>query len=68
MFVHNFFKNKTDFLSVATSTIDEKQNTKLILTHSDLTKFSFYIQAFVDKSDIRIHGSDICLRHLMANI
>ena len=65
IFVQNFFKNKTDFLSVATSTSDEKQNKKLILTNSDLTKFSFSIQAFVDKSDIMIHGSDICLRHLL---
>ena len=36
-----------------------------VLTNSDLTKFSFSIQAFVDKGDIMIHGSDICLRHLL---
>ena len=62
--------------------INEKQNTKLILTNSDLTKCSFYTQVFVDKSYIMIHGSDICLqqgqlqeavavfglRHLTANI
>ena len=39
-----------------------KIHTKLILTHSDLTKFSFYTQVFVDKSYIMIHGSDICLQ------